>query len=101
MNFENEVFGLARVRINEVRISEGLLYLCYINYINTLVGPSGLQLTTKVVSCECTWDALCTFPQPRVYTEEGTKRGYNSFEELVPKVYLWYHYSLARLVSRC
>ena len=26
MDFENEAFGLARVRINEVRISEGLLY---------------------------------------------------------------------------
>ena len=26
MNFQNEVFGLARVRISEVRINEGLLY---------------------------------------------------------------------------
>ena len=26
MKFENEVFGLARVRIREVRINEGLLY---------------------------------------------------------------------------
>ena len=27
MSFENEVFGLARVRISEVQINEGLLYL--------------------------------------------------------------------------
>ena len=27
MNFENEVFGLARIHISEVRINEGLLYL--------------------------------------------------------------------------
>ena len=62
-----------------------MLLLLYNYIITPLVGLSGLEL----FGCECTWDTLCAFPQPRVYTEEGTKRGYNSFEELVPRVYLW------------
>ena len=43
MNFENEVFGLARVRINEVRISEALLNtelaIVFWGYFNLVPGP--------------------------------------------------------------
>ena len=52
MNYENEVFGLARVRISEVRINE-LLY-CLVMYISTTCascttsGPNLIMTVTEL-----------------------------------------------------
>ena len=53
MNFQNEVFGLARVRIGEVRINEGLLYFHLPNEESH--EPFWLKTGCKMQRKACQW----------------------------------------------
>ena len=48
MDSENEAFGLARVRINEIRISEGLLY-----YVEVFQYQEEIHQLTRLKNTNC------------------------------------------------